>query len=280
MVNFEMEGPPGPMQLVAAWPRLDQGGPQQDHPRQTSRRHHSRRDRAGRPARHPGRPRLPRRLPHQGRPPPTRSSSAGPASTGAHSVVLLTDDRQGEHADGKDHPLLHRHPQHQQGVRDQHRRRVPEPQLPPPPPAQGRRRRGDLGRRVRPPPARPHGALPRHHPGLPGTLDRRPRRQRDVHDPRARRPRRAAISSRSAACSSATRDDKRSCLLLGVQRDDEMILNPTGAAAGPLEGRRRADRPPPGSSSTRPRPCRRCPRSRPARPSRIRPRRAKSRGPS
>ena len=30
------------------------------------------------------------------------------------------------------------------------------------------------------------------------------------------------------------RDDKRSCLLLGVQRGEEMILNPVGAEAGPL----------------------------------------------
>ena len=30
------------------------------------------------------------------------------------------------------------------------------------------------------------------------------------------------------------RDDKRSCLLLGVQRGEEMILNPIGADAGPL----------------------------------------------
>ena len=30
------------------------------------------------------------------------------------------------------------------------------------------------------------------------------------------------------------RDDKRSCLLLGVQRGEEMILNPVGPDAGPL----------------------------------------------
>jgi voltage-gated potassium channel len=31
------------------------------------------------------------------------------------------------------------------------------------------------------------------------------------------------------------RDDKRSCLLMGVQRDEEMILNPVGGDAGPLK---------------------------------------------
>ena len=31
------------------------------------------------------------------------------------------------------------------------------------------------------------------------------------------------------------RDDKRSCLLIGIQRDDEMILNPVGSEAGPLQ---------------------------------------------
>jgi voltage-gated potassium channel len=31
------------------------------------------------------------------------------------------------------------------------------------------------------------------------------------------------------------RDDKRSCLLIGIQRGDEMILNPTGSDAGPLK---------------------------------------------
>jgi voltage-gated potassium channel len=31
------------------------------------------------------------------------------------------------------------------------------------------------------------------------------------------------------------RDDKRSCLLIGIQRGDEMILNPTGTDAGPLK---------------------------------------------
>ncbi len=31
------------------------------------------------------------------------------------------------------------------------------------------------------------------------------------------------------------RDDRRSCLLIGIQRDDEMILNPMGGEAGPLK---------------------------------------------
>ena len=31
------------------------------------------------------------------------------------------------------------------------------------------------------------------------------------------------------------RDDRRSCLLIGVQRDEEMILNPVGNEAGPLK---------------------------------------------
>jgi Trk K+ transport system NAD-binding subunit len=31
------------------------------------------------------------------------------------------------------------------------------------------------------------------------------------------------------------RDDKRSCLLVGIQRGDEMVLNPVGAEAGPLK---------------------------------------------
>ena len=31
------------------------------------------------------------------------------------------------------------------------------------------------------------------------------------------------------------REDKRSCLLIGIQRDDEMILNPVGADSGPLK---------------------------------------------
>ena len=31
------------------------------------------------------------------------------------------------------------------------------------------------------------------------------------------------------------RDDKRACVLVGIQRDDEMILNPIGAEAGPLK---------------------------------------------
>ena len=31
------------------------------------------------------------------------------------------------------------------------------------------------------------------------------------------------------------RNDKRSCLLIGIQRGDEMILNPTGSDAGPLK---------------------------------------------
>jgi voltage-gated potassium channel len=31
------------------------------------------------------------------------------------------------------------------------------------------------------------------------------------------------------------RDDKRSCLLIGIQRGDEMILNPVGADSGPLK---------------------------------------------
>ena len=31
------------------------------------------------------------------------------------------------------------------------------------------------------------------------------------------------------------RDDKRSCLLIGIQRGDEMILNPVGSDAGPLK---------------------------------------------
>jgi voltage-gated potassium channel len=31
------------------------------------------------------------------------------------------------------------------------------------------------------------------------------------------------------------RDDKRSCLLVGIQRDDEMLLNPVGDEAGPLK---------------------------------------------
>jgi Trk K+ transport system NAD-binding subunit len=30
------------------------------------------------------------------------------------------------------------------------------------------------------------------------------------------------------------RDDRRSCLLIGIERDDEMILNPVGAEAGPV----------------------------------------------
>jgi hypothetical protein len=31
------------------------------------------------------------------------------------------------------------------------------------------------------------------------------------------------------------RDDKRSCLLIGLQRDDAMILNPVGNEAGPIK---------------------------------------------
>jgi hypothetical protein len=31
------------------------------------------------------------------------------------------------------------------------------------------------------------------------------------------------------------RDDRLSCLLVGIQRDDEMILNPIGDEAGPLQ---------------------------------------------
>jgi hypothetical protein len=31
------------------------------------------------------------------------------------------------------------------------------------------------------------------------------------------------------------RDDRLSCLLLGIERDDEMILNPIGDEAGPLQ---------------------------------------------
>jgi hypothetical protein len=30
------------------------------------------------------------------------------------------------------------------------------------------------------------------------------------------------------------REDKRSCLLIGLQRDDEMILNPVSGEAGPV----------------------------------------------
>jgi hypothetical protein len=30
------------------------------------------------------------------------------------------------------------------------------------------------------------------------------------------------------------RDDKKSCLLLGIQRDDETLLNPYGEGVGPL----------------------------------------------
>ncbi len=42
------------------------------------------------------------------------------------------------------------------------------------------------------------------------------------------------------------RDDKRSCLLIGIQRGDEMILNPVGADSGPLEGGGPAHPPEPG----------------------------------
>jgi len=31
------------------------------------------------------------------------------------------------------------------------------------------------------------------------------------------------------------RDDRRACLLIGLQRDDEMVLNPVGSEAGPLK---------------------------------------------
>ncbi|MFO0908434.1 MAG: NAD-binding protein [Isosphaeraceae bacterium] len=61
------------------------------------------------------------------------------------------------------------------------------------------------------------------------------------------------------------RDDRRSCLLVGLQRDEEMILNPIGAEAGPLRD---------GDQlvllsrvfSTTPRPCRPYLRSRHGRP--------------
>lgn len=38
-----------------------------------------------------------------------------------------------------------------------------------------------------------------------------------------------------SAMFSRYRDDKRSCLLVGIQRDEEMILNPIGSEAGPVE---------------------------------------------
>ena len=99
--------------------------------------------------------------------------------------------------------------------------------------------------RARPPAPGPHGALPRHDPRLPGAADRRPRRQRDV--PARRPPRRwsARTSSSSPACSSATASDRRSCLLIGIQRGEEMHAQPDRRRGGPAQGRRPADPPEP-----------------------------------
>ena len=92
----------------------------------------------------------------------------------AHSVVVLTDDRQGEYADGKSILVCIAIREICRSERPaEHRGRVPEPEQPPPP-AQGRRRRGHLVRRARPAAPGPDGDLPRHDPGLPGASDRRP----------------------------------------------------------------------------------------------------------
>ena len=44
------------------------------------------------------------------------------------------------------------------------------------------------------------------------------------------------------------RNDRRSCLLIGIQRGEEMLINPIGEEAGPLQATRPAHPPQPGLS--------------------------------
>ena len=123
----------------------------------------------------------------------------------AHSVVVLSDDRQGEHADGKTILICIAAPQPLQIKQErEHRRRVPQSRQPASPEASRRRRDHFVGR-AGTAAAGPHVALSRHDSRLSRTAHRRQGRQRDVSARVAAgalvRPR---FSWRSRACSCGT----------------------------------------------------------------------------
>ena len=158
----------------------------------------------------------------------------------AHSVVVLTDDREGKHADGKtiltciairnicrgeQQPNIavecrnpnNRHHLQKAGADEI----ISSDELGPAAPG-------------------PLGPLPRDDARLPGAADRRPRRQRDVPAAGPRGAGRQGLRRDLPACSSRYRDDRRSCLLIGIQRGEEMHLNPIGGEAGPAQAGRPA----------------------------------------
>ena len=162
----------------------------------------------------------------------------------AHSVVILSDDRQGSYADGKSILTCIAIRDICRGGTAQHRRRVPEPEQPPPP-AQGGRQRGHLVGRAGPAAAGADGPVPRHVPRLPGAADRRSRRQRDLPVPGS--PRSWSAADFIELSEHVPPLPRRPPLLpaIGIQRGEEMILNPIGDEAGPLQAGRPAHPPQP-----------------------------------
>ena len=87
----------------------------------------------------------------------------------AHSVVVLSDDREGKHADGKSVLTCIAIREICRGETPaEHLGRVPQPEQSPSP-AEGRGRRDHLLRRAGPEAPGPLGPLPRDDAGLPGT---------------------------------------------------------------------------------------------------------------
>ena len=151
----------------------------------------------------------------------------------AHSVVILADDRQDQHADGKTIVCcIAVKNVCDAGAPAEHRGRVPGPEIPLAH-AQGGRRRGHLGRRLRVAADGARLALSRHDARVSGAALGPARRQRDV--PGAGACQLVGMDFVAAAnVFLPDRTSMKACLLIGLYRGDTMMLNPVGGEAGPL----------------------------------------------
>ena len=146
--------------------------------------------------------------------------------------MVLGDDREGKHADGKTILICIAIRRSVAATSTERRRRVPhsgELQPPEGPVPTRSCLRISSGSRLL---ARA-SPLSRNDAGLSGTAHGRPRRERNVPRPVPEE----LVGKDFAEVSGlfARRRDDTSCLLIGIQRGGEMMLNPIGGEAGPLK---------------------------------------------